>query len=136
MIKLGVIGYGYWGPNQVRNFYANKDAKVAWVCDLSKDRLALVETSYPSVKTTTDPKDLMKDPDIDAVVICTPVSSHFTLAQKALENGKHVLLEKPMTSTVEESERLIDLAEKKKKNLMVDHTFLYTGAVWHRSRLG
>jgi predicted dehydrogenase len=99
------------------------------VCDLSKDRLALVETSYPSVKTTTDPKDLMKDPDIDAVVICTPVSSHFPLAQEALENGKHVLLEKPMTATVEESEKLIDLAEKKKKALMVDHTFLYTGAV-------
>ncbi|MCK4403807.1 MAG: Gfo/Idh/MocA family oxidoreductase [candidate division Zixibacteria bacterium] len=129
MINVGVIGYGYWGPNMVRNFYANKDAKVACVCDLSKDRLALVETSYPSVKTTTDPKDLMKDPDIDAVVICTPVSSHFPLAQEALENDKHVLLEKPMTATVEESEKLIDLAEKKKKTLMVDHTFLYTGAV-------
>lgn len=129
MINVGVIGYGYWGPNMVRNFYANKDAKVACVCDLSKERLALVESSYPSIKTTTDYKDLVKDPDIDAVVICTPVSSHFPLAQGALENGKHVLLEKPMTATVEESEKLIDLAEKKKKTLMVDHTFLYTGAV-------
>ncbi len=129
MIKLGVVGYGYWGPNQVRNFYANKDANVACVCDVSKERLNLVATSYPSVKTTTDYKDIMKDPDIDAVVICTPVSSHFPLAQEALENDKHVLLEKPMTATVEESEKLIDLAEKKKKVLMVDHTFLYTGAV-------
>lgn len=129
MINVGVIGYGYWGPNMVRNFYANKDAKVACVCDLSKERLNLVETNYPSVKATTDCKDIMKDPNIDAVVICTPVSSHFPLAQEALKNGKHVLLEKPMTATVEESEKLIDLAEKKNKKLMVDHTFLYTSAV-------
>lgn len=129
MINVGVIGYGYWGPNMVRNFYANKDAKVACVCDLSKERLNLVETNYPSVKATTDCKDIMKDPNIDALVICTPVSSHFPLAQEALENGKHVLLEKPMTATVEESEKLIDLAEKKNKKLMVDHTFLYTSAV-------
>jgi predicted dehydrogenase len=88
-----------------------------------------VETSYPSVKTTTDYKDLVRDPQIDAVVISTPVSTHFPLAKEAFENGKHVMLEKPMTATVEESEKLIELAEKKKKTLMVDHTFLYTGAV-------
>ncbi|MCK4224160.1 MAG: Gfo/Idh/MocA family oxidoreductase [candidate division Zixibacteria bacterium] len=129
MINVGVIGYGYWGPNMVRNFYANKDAKVACVCDLSKKRLSLVESTYPSVKTTTDHKEIMKDTSIDAVVISTPVSAHFPLAQEALESGKHVLLEKPMTSTVEESEKLVELAEKKKKTLMVDHTFLYTGAV-------
>ena len=129
MINVGVIGYGYWGPNMVRNFYANKDAKVAWVCDLSKDRLALVESGYPTVKTTTDHKDILKDSGVDAVVISTPVSAHFPLAQEALESGKHVLLEKPMTSTVEQSEKLVDLAEKKKRTLMVDHTFLYTGAV-------
>jgi len=129
MIKVGVIGYGYWGPNMVRNFYANKDARVAWVCDLSKDRLALVESGYPTVKTTTDHKDILKDSGVDAVVISTPVSAHFPLALEALESGKHVLLEKPMTSTVEQSEKLVDLAEKKKRTLMVDHTFLYTGAV-------
>ena len=129
MINVGVIGYGYWGPNLVRNFYANQDANVSKVCDLSKERLALVESGYPSVKTTTDHKDIIKDTNIDAVVISTPVSAHFPLAQEALENGKHVLLEKPMTATVEESEKLIGLAEKKKKALMVDHTFLYTGAV-------
>ena len=129
MINVGVIGYGYWGPNMVRNFYANKDARVAWVCDLSKDRLALVESGYPTVKTTTDHKDILKDSGVDAVVISTPVSAHFPLAQEALESGKHVLLEKPMTSTVEQSEKLVDLAEKKKRTLMVDHTFLYTGAV-------
>ena len=129
MINVGVIGYGYWGPNMVRNFYANKDARVAWVCDLSKDRLALVESGYPTVKTTTDHKDILKDSGVDAVVISTPVSAHFPLAQEALESGKHVLLEKPMTSTVEQSEKLVELAEKKKRTLMVDHTFLYTGAV-------
>ena len=129
MVNVGVIGYGYWGPNMVRNFYANKDAKVAWVCDLSKDRLALVEAGYPTVKTTTDHKDILKDSGVDAVVISTPVSAHFPLAQEALEAGKNVLLEKPMTSTVEQSEKLVELAAKKKRTLMVDHTFLYTGAV-------
>ncbi|UCB53432.1 MAG: Gfo/Idh/MocA family oxidoreductase, partial [Candidatus Zixiibacteriota bacterium] len=129
MINVGVIGYGYWGPNMVRNFYANKDAKVAWVCDLSKDRLTLVEAGYPTVKTTADHKDILKDSGVDAVVISTPVSAHFPLAQEALESGKHVLLEKPMTSTVEQSEKLVELAAKKKRTLMVDHTFLYTGAV-------
>ena len=129
MINVGVIGYGYWGPNMVRNFYANKDAKVAWVCDLSKDRLALVEAGYPTVKTTTDHKDILKDSGVDAVVISTPVSAHFPLAQEDLEAGKNVLLEKPMTSTVEQSDKLVELAAKKKKTLMVDHTFLYTGAV-------
>jgi predicted dehydrogenase len=129
MINVGVIGYGYWGPNMVRNFYSNKDAKVTWVCDLSKDRLALVESGYPSVRTTTDLKDVLKDTGVDAVVISTPVSAHFPIAKEALESGKHVLLEKPMTSTVEQSEKLVELAAKKKKTLMVDHTFLYTGAV-------
>jgi predicted dehydrogenase len=129
MINLGFIGYGYWGPNLVRNFYATKDAKVIKVCDLRKERLGLIETSYPTVKTTTDYKDLMKDSQIDAIVISTPVSTHFPLAQEALENGKHVFLEKPMTATVKESEKLIELAERKKRMLMVDHTFLYTGAV-------
>jgi predicted dehydrogenase len=129
MINIGVIGYGYWGPNMVRNFYANREAKVVQVCDVNKERLALVESGYPTIKTTTDFKELVKDPGIDAVVIATPVSYHFPTAKEALENGKHVLLEKPMTSTVEESEKLIELAEKKDKRLMVDHTFLYTGAV-------
>lgn len=129
MINIGVIGYGYWGPNMVRNFYANREAKVVQVCDVNKKRLALVESGYPTIKTTTDFKELVKDPEIDAVVIATPVSYHFPTAKEALENGKHVLLEKPMTSTVEESEKLIELAGKKKKILMVDHTFLYTGAV-------
>jgi predicted dehydrogenase len=129
MVNFGFIGYGYWGPNLVRNFYATKDAKVVKVCDLRKERLGIVETSYPAVKTTSDYKDLMMDTQIDAIVISTPVSTHFPLAQEALQNGKHVLLEKPMTATVEESEKLIELAEKQKRILMVDHTFLYTGAV-------
>jgi predicted dehydrogenase len=129
MVNVAVFGYGYWGPNMVRNFYTNKDAKVAWACDLSRERLSLVEAGYPTVRTTTDPKEIMKDSKVDAVVISTPVSAHFPLAKEALENDKHVLLEKPMTATVEESEKLLEMAEKKKKILMVDHTFLYTGAV-------
>jgi predicted dehydrogenase len=129
MINVAVFGYGYWGPNMVRNFYANKDTKIVWVCDLNKNRLGLVQAGYPSVKTTSDPKDIMNDSQVDAVVISTPVSAHFPLAQEALEKGKHVLLEKPMTTTVEEAEKLVELAAKKKRTLMVDHTFLYTGAV-------
>lgn len=129
MINIGIIGYGYWGPNLVRNFYATKDAKVIKVCDLKKERLSLIESSYPTIRTTTNHKEMMSDTQIDSIVISTPVSSHYLLAREALENGKHVLLEKPMTPTVEEAQELIELAEKKKRTLMVDHTFLYTGAV-------
>lgn len=129
MINCGFIGYGYWGPNMVRNFYATKDVKVFKVCDLKPQRMDLVRVTYPSVEVTTDHREVIKDPKIDALVISTPVSTHFSLAKEALDNGKHVLLEKPMTSTTDEAEKLIELAEKKKRVLMVDHTFLYTGAV-------
>jgi predicted dehydrogenase len=129
MINLGFIGYGYWGPNLVRNFFNTREVKVAQICDLRQARLDLIKDSYPFVKTSLDYKELMKDPQIDALVISTPVSTHFPLSQEALQNGKHVLLEKPMTATIAEAEKLIELAEKKKKVLMVDHTFLYNGAV-------
>jgi len=129
MINCGFIGYGYWGPNLVRNFCATKDARVFKVCDLKPERLDLVKATYPSVEVTRDYRELTKDPKIDALVISTPVSTHFPLAKEALENGKHVLLEKPMTSSTDEAEKLIELAEKKGKVLMVDHVFLYTGAV-------
>jgi predicted dehydrogenase len=129
-MNIGVIGCGYWGPNLIRNFSAMDDVKVVGVCDLRPARLDFVRRQFPAAKLLTGQvSDIISSPDIDAVVICTPVSTHFELARKALENGKHVLLEKPFTATVQEAEQLIDLATKKNLQLMVDHTFIYTGAV-------
>ena len=129
MIKIGVIGYGYWGPNLVRNFAEIPEAQMAAVSDLRPERLALVQARYPYVKTTTRVDDLFNNPDIDAVAIATPVSSHFKLAMAALQAGKHVLLEKPFTATAEQARRLIDEAGHRNRVIMVDHTFVYTGAV-------
>lgn len=129
MINVGIIGYGYWGPNLLRNFSAQPDCKVVCVADGRKERLDIISRAYPSIKTVLSAAELLSDPMIDAVVIATPVFTHFDLAKTALNNGKHVLLEKPMTSSVKEAEELIGLAEKKGLTLMVDHTFLYTGAV-------
>ena len=128
-MNIGIIGYGYWGPNLVRNFYANNDCNVIMVADKRPERLRLIETIYPKISCVLDADQILTNNQIDAVVIATPVNSHFELAKLALENGKHVLLEKPMTRTIQEAEILIDLAIKKNKTLMVDHTFLYTGAV-------
>jgi predicted dehydrogenase len=129
MIRLGIIGYGYWGPNLVRNFIEVPGSQVIAVSDLRQERLALVKARYPSIKTTTDHRDLILDPMIDAIVIATPVSTHFNLALQALQAGKHVLVEKPMAVTSEESNRLVEEAEHYQRVLMVDHTFVYTGAV-------
>jgi predicted dehydrogenase len=129
MIKIGVIGYGYWGPNLVRNFSEVSGSSVVSVSDLRAERLALAKSRYPSIKTTTDHQELIADPTIDAVVIATPVSTHFNLAMQALAAGKHVLVEKPMTATAEEGARLIDKAQRCKRVLLVDHTFVYMGAV-------
>ena len=129
MIQIGIIGYGYWGPNLVRNFYGQKHCNIRAVADSRPDRLQILSQLYPSIKQFSDGNDIINDPAIDAVIISTPVFSHFILAQKALMNGKHVLLEKPMASTVNECEILIELALKKNRVLMVDHTFLYTGAI-------
>jgi predicted dehydrogenase len=129
MIGIGVIGYGYWGPNLVRNFAECKDASVRMVCDLRPERLAQVERRYPGVRTTTRPADVFADPAVDAVVIATPVDRHFELAMGALQAGKHVLVEKPMASTSDQASRMIDEAARRRLVLMVDHTFVYTGAV-------
>jgi len=129
MINIGVIGYGYWGPNLVRNFSDVSGSSVVSVSDLRSERLALAKSRYPVIKTTTDHQELIADPAIDAVVIATPVSTHFNLAMQALEAGKHVLVEKPMTATVDEGARLIDKAQMCKRVLLVDHTFVYMGAV-------
>jgi predicted dehydrogenase len=129
MIGVGVIGYGYWGPNLVRNFAEGPDTRVAAVSDLRPERLEAVRARYPSVRTTTDHLDLIGDPGVDAVAIVTPVSSHFELAMQALRAGKHVLVEKPLAASTEQARRLIDDADRRGLVLMVDHTFVYTGAV-------
>ena len=129
MVTVGIIGYGYWGPNLVRNFFAQKNCVVKAVADSRQNRLDVLSKSYPSINPVKDAEDILNDPEIDAVIIATPVFTHYQLAQKALENNKHVLLEKPMASSVEQCEYLIEIALQKKLVLMVDHTFLYTGAV-------
>ena len=129
MIRVGVVGYGYWGPNLVRNFAEAPGSQVGAVCDSRAARLAQVRARYPGVETTTEYNDLLKNPQLEAIAIATPVSTHFDLALRALQAGKHVLVEKPLTATGEEARRLIAEADKRGRVLMVDHTFIYTGAV-------
>jgi len=128
-LKIGVIGYGYWGPNIVRNFYNASNATVACVCDLSPKSLQRVRRHYPSMAVTTNADDILLSPEIDAVAIVTPISHHFPLAKRALENGKHIFVEKPFTANSAEAKQLIELAQLKKLRVMVDHTFLFNGAV-------
>ena len=128
-LNVGVIGYGYWGPNLVRNFVELDGTTVTWCADVRPDRRRLVQTRYPSIRVTAEAGDLFDDPDLDAIAIATPVRTHHALARRALECGKHVLIEKPMTSSVAEGEELREIAERRRLVLMVDHTFVYTGAV-------
>lgn len=129
MIRVGVIGYGYWGPNIVRNLHGLDSARVEVVCDKSTSALARVRKSYPGIKTLSDPAEVISSPEVDAVAVITPVWTHYQLAKAALENGKHVFVEKPFTSNAAQAEELIELAARKKLTVMVDHTFLFTGAV-------
>lgn len=128
-INIGVIGYGYWGPNIVRNFFATPDCIIKMVADGRDERLNLLARTFPSITGVKDGADVINNKDIDAIVIATPVYTHFELAKRALLQGKHVLIEKPMTSSVEEADELINIATRKNLTLMADHTFLYTGAV-------
>ena len=129
MLRVGVIGHGYWGPNLVRNFAELPDAQVSWVTDLRSERLASVANCYPSTRLSTNPSDVINDPDVDAVVIATPVRTHFELGLAALRAGKHVLMEKPLASTSDDALRLLDEAARRELALMVDHTFVYTPAL-------
>src|SRR2546430_7666658 len=129
MIRIGVIGYGYWGPNVVRNLRSLEGCQLAAVCDQSPVALQRVRQAYPDLPVTTNTYDLLTSPEIDAIAVVTPVSTHFDLAKVALENGKHVFVEKPFTSTTQQAEELIELAAQKNLTIMVDHTFLFTGAV-------
>lgn len=129
MPNIAIIGLGYWGPNLVRNFQAAKDAEVKLVIDLDTKRLERIQNMYPSVDISQRAEDALERNDIDAVVLATPINTHYPLAKAALLAGKHVLVEKPLATSRAEVLELIELAEKMKKVIMVDHTFLYTGAV-------
>ncbi len=129
MIRLGVIGYGYWGPNIVRNFQGVQGGSVKCVCDLNPRSLERVKKAFPAIEATSDCSEMLGSPEIDAVAVITPVAHHYPLAKKALENGKHVFVEKPFTQSSAQAKELIDLAESKNLRIMVDHTFLFTAAV-------
>ena len=129
MLNVGVIGYGYWGPNIVRNFNGIDGSTVLMICDSNKESLKRARKANPHTILTEDWNELVSSGDIDIVAVITPVSTHFDLAKKALQEGKHIFVEKPFTSTVEQAEELIELAEKKNLRIMVDHTFIFTGAV-------
>lgn len=128
-LRVGVIGYGYWGPNLLRNMAETSGAQVVACSDLDPDRLALARNRYPTLRTTTDYLDLLADDCIEAVLIATPVSTHYHLAKQALEAGKHVLVEKPLAPCAAQCQELANLAAARGLTLLVDHTFLYTGAV-------
>ncbi len=129
MIRLGLIGYGYWGPNVVRNFMGVEGSQVALISDMQQSALKRAQKTYPTIPTTCDDREVIFSPDIDAVAIATPISTHYEIARKALWNGKHVFVEKPFTASVAQAEELIELADRKNLKIMVDHTFLFTGAV-------
>ncbi len=129
MLKVGVIGCGYWGPNLIRNFIQLNGSDVVRVADLDQDRLKHMQNLYAGIQTTTDYKEIILDPEIDIVAVATPVKTHFTFGKEALMAKKHVFIEKPIAASVSQVEELIDLAQKNKRKLMVGHTFEYTAAV-------
>jgi len=129
MIRFGVIGYGYWGPNVVRNLDHLDGSQVAVVCDKSPTARKRIQKAFPHIKVTSDSAEVMSSTEIDAVAIVTPVWTHYELTKAALQNGKHVFVEKPFTSNAAQAEELINLATQKHLKIMVDHTFLFTGAV-------
>ncbi len=135
MINIGIIGYGYWGPNLVRNFVDTPGARVSWVSDLDASKLETVRRRYPAVATTTQYRSLLDDPNTQAIAIATPVNTHYEIALEALRAGKHVWLEKPMTENSEQARKLVEEAKRHHCVLLVDHTFLYTGAVMKMAEL-
>jgi predicted dehydrogenase len=134
-VNFGVIGYGYWGPNVVRNLASLEDSQVAAIAELSPAAQNRARKAYPGIHITADAMEVITSPNIDAIAVITPVWTHYELAKAALENGKHVFVEKPFTSNVAQGEKLIDIAIQKNLRIMVDHTFLFTGAVRKISQL-
>jgi predicted dehydrogenase len=129
MLRIGVIGYGYWGPNIVRNFHSHESSEVVLVADTNPQTEQRLHKAHPGIAFTTNPTDVLKSTAIDLVAVVTPVWTHYDLAKAALLNGKHVFVEKPFTCNVGQAEELIELADRKKLRIMVDHTFLFTGAM-------
>jgi predicted dehydrogenase len=134
-VNFGVIGYGYWGPNVVRNLASLEGSQVAAIAEMSPAAQKRAHKAYPGMHITADAMEVITSPNIDAIAVITPVWTHYELAKAALENGKHVFVEKPFTSNVAQGEKLIDLAIQKNLRVMVDHTFLFTGAVRKISQL-
>jgi predicted dehydrogenase len=134
-VNFGVIGYGYWGPNVVRNLTNLEESQVLAIAELSPNARKRAQKAYPGINVTADASDVILSSKIDAVAVVTPVWTHYELAKAALENGKHVFVEKPFTSNSAQAEKLIDLAQKKNLRIMVDHTFLFTSAVRKISQL-
>jgi len=129
MIKIGIIGFGYWGPNLVRNFMNIEGCFVSHICDLDIKKLEIAKKLYPLIEITSLVDKIFSNPDIDAIVIATPVSTHYDLALKAIESNKHILVEKPLTDSIEKAKILGVKAKEKNKILMIDHTYLYTPAI-------
>lgn len=129
MIRVGIIGYGYWGPNLVRNFMDVEGCAVTHICDLDIKKLEIAKKKYPSIHITNSIDEIFENSEIDAIVIATPVSTHYDLASKALESNKHILVEKPLTDNVKQAQILGKKANDKNKILMIDHTYLYTPAI-------
>src|SRR5262245_8905728 len=134
-IAIAVIGCGYWGPNLIRNFSEEPRAQMRWVCDLDEHKLENIRRRYPSVRTTTRLEEVLADREVAAVAIATPMHTHHMLARAALQAGKHVLVEKPLADQVALAESLVEQARRCGRILMVDHTFVYTGAVRHLKKL-
>jgi predicted dehydrogenase len=128
-IRIGAVGCGYWGPNVIRNLDAVHGCEVRWICDADTERLQRVAARYPSARATTRIDDIFEDPEVDAIYLATPVSSHYALTRRALEGGKHVLLEKPLATTVDQAAELSQLAESSRLILMVGHTFVFSPPV-------
>ena len=135
MLNIAQIGCGYWGPNLLRNLVANTECKVKLVADAAKERQNYIKSLYPAITVTSDAQEVFENPEVNAVVIATPVRTHYDLAVQALENGKHVLVEKPIATSVEEVEHIGELADKKSLVAMVGHTFLYNSAVRYVKQL-
>jgi len=129
MIKIAIVGCGYWGPNLVRNFHSLSDCRVKKICDVDAKRLSHLKSLYPQVETTSEYDDVINDTGIDAVAIATPVQSHFEIACRCLRVGKHTFIEKPMASSTEQCKQLIEIAQAKHLTLMVGHTFIYSTPV-------
>jgi predicted dehydrogenase len=128
-ITVAVVGAGYWGPNIVRNFLKIPNVQIKYLCDIDRKKLTTFSSQYPNIIPTEDFQEILNDKKVDVVTIATPVSTHYDLAKRTLESNKHVIVEKPMTSTSDEANQLISLAIKQRKKLMVGHTFVYSEAV-------